>query len=173
MSARTLLLSFGYEPMGIISEVRLFKLLANGKVEILETWDDQIQFGQGNVIEYPAVVKMNYSHNRWRPKKQRFNRYSVFKRDRNECVYCGTKLGSIQLTIDHVVPKSQGGKNNWLNCVTSCFDCNNRKGSRTPEQAKMRILRLPKIPSLSVADEIENIENIENQHSSWKNFVSV
>lgn len=65
-----------------------------------------------------------------------FSRYNIFKRDNYMCQYCGIRPGSEELTIDHVVPKSKGGKTTWENCVLSCINCNSLKGSRMPSEVK-------------------------------------
>ena len=67
-----------------------------------------------------------------------FSRRNVFKRDHYTCQYCGAQPGSEELTIDHVLPRSQGGMSSWENCVLACMACNKRKADRTPEQARMR-----------------------------------
>jgi len=66
-----------------------------------------------------------------------FSRRHVYRRDNHQCQYCGSKPGTEELTIDHVLPKSQGGGTTWENCVLACVGCNSRKANRTPEQAKM------------------------------------
>ena len=68
-----------------------------------------------------------------------FSRRNIFKRDHYACQYCGAQPGSEELTIDHVVPRAQGGVSSWENCVLACMACNKRKADRTPEQARMRV----------------------------------
>ena len=75
----------------------------------------------------------------------RANRSRIYKRDNHECVYCGSKK---DLTLDHVIPKSKGGSNEWTNLVTSCFKCNLKKGNKTPEEAKMVMKYKPFAPTL-------------------------
>lgn len=77
----------------------------------------------------------------------KFSRHSVFERDRNRCQYCGRLLPRSQLTIDHVMPQSRGGKDSWENLVVACMGCNVRKGSRTPGEANMPLLREPVRPA--------------------------
>ena len=72
---------------------------------------------------------------------------ALFKRDQFMCLYCGLEYSCKMLTRDHVLPKGQGGKDAWENVVTACFDCNNRKGCRTPEQARMSLLAVPFRPN--------------------------
>ena len=67
-------------------------------------------------------------------KNFRVNRQRLYKRDNNECAYCGSKK---ELTIDHIIPKSRGGKNSWNNLITCCLPCNLKKGDKTPDEARM------------------------------------
>src|SRR5919204_4572828 len=76
-----------------------------------------------------------------------FSRRNVFQRDRCTCQYCGARPGSAELTIDHIVPRSQGGTSTWENCVLACVACNARKANRTPEQAGMRLRKPPLRPA--------------------------
>lgn len=75
-----------------------------------------------------------------------FSRRNIFKRDRFTCQYCGRQPGSDELTIDHVLPRAQGGTSTWENCVLACIECNSRKADRTPLQAGMRLRKPPERP---------------------------
>lgn len=75
-----------------------------------------------------------------------FSRRNVARRDRHVCQYCGDQPGWERITIDHVIPRSQGGPSNWVNCVAACEPCNARKADRTPDQAGMRLRRRPTRP---------------------------
>lgn len=79
----------------------------------------------------------------------RLTNEALFERDRNICQYCGRKFSSKVLTRDHVHPRSRGGQDKWTNVVTSCFDDNNFKGNRTPEEAGMELLSIPYEPSIA------------------------
>ena len=94
-------------------------------------------------------------------KKIRVNRQRLYKRDNNECAYCGSKK---ELTIDHILPKSRGGKNSWSNLITCCLPCNLKKGDKTPEEAKMPLLFTPKIPSF--------LSNDSSIKKIWEDFKS-
>lgn len=96
-----------------------------------------------------------------------FSRRNVFKRDKMTCQYCGKKPGSEELTIDHVVPRAQGGKSTWTNCVLACMQCNSRKADRTPEQARMKLAKEPVRPPWKpiYADRMNRVE-------SWSKFIS-
>ena len=75
------------------------------------------------------------------------NRY-LFRRDNQLCLYCGNRFRSGQLTRDHIIPRSRGGKNEWTNVATACSRCNHQKGARTPEEANMPLLAVPFRPNL-------------------------
>ncbi len=118
----------------------VIRLIVKDKVEIISNWDgEEIVWGSGG-IKYPAIIKLKYyiKRNAFRVK---FNRRGIFKRDMYICMYCGIALPASQLTIDHIIPKSQGGKNSYHNCVSACWTCNSQKGDRTPEQAGMKLIQ--------------------------------
>jgi hypothetical protein len=76
------------------------------------------------------------------------DRSILYSRDAHLCAYCGEEFKDRSLTIDHVMPRSRGGKNTWMNTVTSCKPCNVRKSNRTPEEAKMPLIYVPYAPSI-------------------------
>jgi hypothetical protein len=75
-------------------------------------------------------------------------RMILYARDRHMCAYCGQVYGVRSLTIDHVHPRSKGGKNTWVNTVTACKPCNVKKADRTPEEASMLLLYVPYAPTV-------------------------
>lgn len=101
-----------------------------------------------------------------------FSRRNVAKRDHFTCQYCGAQPGAEDLTIDHVVPRSQGGQSSWTNCVAACVPCNARKADRTPEQAGMRLRKSPARPdwkplyATAGPDQAPPVE-------SWRKFLAV
>lgn len=99
--------------------------------------------------------------------KVTFSRRNVFKRDKFTCQYCGVQPGSEELTLDHVVPRAQGGQSLWTNCVLACLECNGRKADRTPEQAGMKLKTKPVRPGWKpiYANRTDRIE-------SWSKFIS-
>src|SRR5690606_10518842 len=120
---KVLLLNFTYEPINFIPINRAFKLYFKNKVDIIADWDKEISWAAGK-MKIPAILRLKY-YIRWIPKKVRFNRQGIFRRDKFTCLYCGSKKGP--LTIDHIIPRSQGGKSNYFNCATACYSCNNIK----------------------------------------------
>lgn len=87
----------------------------------------------------------------------------LYGRDRHMCGYCGEVFEAKALTLDHVLPKSRGGKNTWVNCVTACKPCNHRKGNRTPEEAKMHLLYVPYVPNLFEKMILKNRKILQDQ----------
>jgi len=98
----------------------------------------------------------------------RFNRRNVFARDGNLCQYCGRHFPTSELSLDHVVPRSRGGVTSWENIVCACVACNVRKGGRTPQEARMQLVRQPVKPKRSplLAIKLGN-----PKYASWKSFV--
>jgi 5-methylcytosine-specific restriction endonuclease McrA len=79
----------------------------------------------------------------------------------HNCQYCGKKAPMKDLNYDHVIPRIQGGKTVWENIVTSCYPCNDRKAGRTPEQAKMKLLKQPVRPAtLPMTQPLLNLKNV-------------
>lgn len=139
-----LLLNSGYEPLKIISWQRAVTMVFMGKVEIIEEYDDHIR-SVSLVIKAPAVVRLLQYINIGR-KAPPLCRSNILARDNFECQYCGKELSSKEATLDHVIPRSQGGKTTWENIVCCCAHCNRKKGGRTPKEARMALRTKPAKP---------------------------
>jgi 5-methylcytosine-specific restriction endonuclease McrA len=100
----------------------------------------------------------------------RFSRYNVYARDRGQCQYCGRRFPRSELNLDHVVPRSRGGTSAWENVVCSCVVCNRTKGSRTPHEAGMRLVRPPYRPQWTPFV-VETYR--QRRHADWLPFLSV
>jgi 5-methylcytosine-specific restriction endonuclease McrA len=98
----------------------------------------------------------------------KFNRRNLFARDNNTCQYCGKRFGTSNLSLDHVLPRSLGGKSTWDNIVCACLKCNVRKGGRTPDQAHMHLIRHPVKPR---RNPVLSISLADHRYSSWKQFL--
>ncbi len=163
---KTLLVNSTHECLRFVSERKVIKYLVKDKVEVLSTWDAHLTWASDS-CPLPSIVRMKY-YVRAPRRKIRFNRREVFKRDNYTCQYCGSKNRS-SLTIDHVVPKALGGDSSWSNCVASCKSCNNKKGDRTPRQARMT----PQNPSVPYMTLVNEYENIPRKHEDWKMFLGL
>lgn len=97
----------------------------------------------------------------------KFSRVRILKRDKFTCQYCGAQPGMADLTIDHVMPVSRGGKTVWENCVASCYDCNARKADRTPSEAGIRLRRPARVPFSEMEDRVQS----GDVKKIWKPFV--
>lgn len=142
---QTLMLTPWMAPHKIISWQRAVVLTYLEKVEVIETWDAELR-GPTISMRTPAVVRLKKGSVSTK-QSIRFSRVNVFTRDKFRCQYCGQRKTAKELNYDHVIPRVQGGKTVWENIVTSCYACNDRKGSRTPEQAGMKLLRQPHKPA--------------------------
>jgi 5-methylcytosine-specific restriction endonuclease McrA len=138
-----LVLNYDYTPLNITTTRRGFILVDKGKAEIVKSDENPIMSGYNNHVRPLIIRLLNYI--KYKSRTIKVNRTRIYKRDNHECVYCGTKK---HLTLDHVIPKSRGGTNEWTNLVTCCFKCNLKKGNKTPEEAKMTLRVKPHIPSL-------------------------
>lgn len=141
MEARTLVLTPWYLPYRVISWQDAITMVYLEKVEVVVAYDEQIR-SPSRTMEMPAVIRMRrkVTANRYRI---RFSRLNVFMRDGFRCMYCGVEHSARELTFDHVVPRSQGGRTEWNNILSSCNTCNSKKGNRTPAQAGMDPIRYP------------------------------
>ena len=140
---QVLVLNSDFTPHNVTSLRRGFILVEKGKAEVLQKGADIITT-VGNFVRPLVIRLLNYV--RYRPKGIGITRKRIFRRDGFECCYCGSHRN---LTVDHVIPKSKGGKTSWTNLVTACNRCNVLKGDKTLEQAGMHLQMEPFVPSLS------------------------
>jgi len=104
--------------------------------------------GEQSIIElHPIVASRGHCRAGAIDPSPALTNVALFARDRHVCMYCGSHFSRGELTRDHVLPLSRGGKDIWVNVVTACLACNIRKGGRTPQQAGMPLLAVPYKPS--------------------------
>lgn len=167
MHDRTLLLNQGYEPIKIISWQRAMTLLTLDKVDVVETYDANVR-ATSVIVQVPAVVRLRKTFRR-HAKLVKFSRVNIYARDGYRCQYCGDKCAVNELTYDHVVPRSRGGKTSWENIVSCCYACNRTKANRTPAEAKMRLLATPVRPSWIPAVQIR--VSTASMPDAWRDYV--
>jgi 5-methylcytosine-specific restriction endonuclease McrA len=157
-------LNQSYEPLSICSPKRAITLIFLYKAELIEKAQNKLIRTVSNSFAFPSVIKLCEYHSVPYHKVE-LSKKNIFHRDNNQCQYCGTKRGL--LTLDHVIPKSRGGKTSWENLTTACFECNNKKGNRTPQEAKMTLRTKPHKPNyvLYLNKEVGTIKN------EWKPFL--
>ena len=118
-------------------------------------------------IAVPRIIRL-LGYDKLPRQDVKFNRRNIYARDGNKCQYCGKRMPTTELSLDHVVPKSQGGKSTWDNIVCCCVKCNVRKGGRTPDQAHMHLITKPVKPKRSP---VINIRLADERYWSWKQFL--
>jgi 5-methylcytosine-specific restriction endonuclease McrA len=165
---RTLLLNSSYEVISFISERKMFKLFFKGKVEIIEEWDQVLFWGSGQ-MKHPAIIRLKY-HVKRNYFNSNFSRKALVKRDNSTCQFCNKKLPASQVTVDHVIPRAQGGITSFINCVVACHACNNKKADRTPEQAGMVLVKKPTHPSFTSHHYVADHQ--EHWFSGWEDFLN-
>lgn len=168
MEPRVLLLNASYEPLMSISWQKAICLWFDEKVEIVREYANHKITSVRRTINCPAVVRL-LSYVRVKPDRIKFNRINVYTRDDFSCQYCGSSPGVKGLTYDHVIPRSKGGKTDWTNIVTACYSCNSKKGSRTPEEAKMRLRSQPVRPKVKAYAPFSVTRDIPTE---WLDFVN-
>jgi len=139
-----------------------------------ETWKDlsDCETGNGFIkspnyrIPVPSIIVLT-GFDKMFGKAVRFSRRNIFARDNYRCQYCGKKFDRHELTMDHVVPKSRGGKSTWDNIVLACVRCNSIKSDKTPEEAGMKLQRKPKKPAWLFRVSPDKVK----AHDAWQQFV--
>ncbi len=118
-------------------------------------------------IQVPRVIRL-LEYDKLPKQTVKFNRRNIFARDNNQCQYCGKKFPTSELSLDHVLPRSQGGNSSWENIVCACVSCNVKKGGRTPKQAHMCLIRKPEKPKRSP---MLNLKLTHRKYQSWRTFL--
>lgn len=161
-----LVLNASYEPLNVVSIKRAVVLLLKEKAELVEAAEQQLRAERWS-IPWPLVIRLVHyvkiPHRFALPLTRRM----IFARDHYTCQYCGAQPGKAALTIDHVIPRSRGGRKTWENMVTACRACNQRKDNRTPAEAHMRLLRSPFRPRYLALALIYDLQH----HEVWRKYV--
>ncbi len=143
---QVLLLNISYEPIRLLQWKTAVSAWVTGKVEIISTYSNIPLRSMSIQMEMPAVVRLTSFYHRF-SEVVTLDRYHVYTRDQFTCQYCRQKFREAELTYDHVLPRSRGGKTNWYNIVTACVACNQLKADLTPEEAQMPLLKKPVKPT--------------------------
>ncbi len=192
LSASVLLLNRYYMAIRVINARRAMTMVYRQLAEVVsiedgrhETYDfeDWVEVSQAKAkfeperhdwirtvrfqIAVPKIVRL-LIYEKLPKAEVKLNRRNLFARDQNRCQYCGKRYSTSELSIDHVVPRSQGGVTSWENVVCACVRCNVRKGGRTPMQAMMKLIARPRAPRRSP---ILTVKLAESKYASWKQFL--
>jgi len=189
LDSSVLVLNRLWQAVNICSAKRAFSLVYMGHAQIVDATDGSYQTfdfdqwrdltenhdGPDTVqtlnfrIQIPRIIVL-LVFDKLPRKEVKLTRQNIFMRDKFSCQYCGKKHDRNDLNIDHVIPRSRGGKTTWENVVCSCVRCNTKKGNRTPEQARMPLRHRPKAPK---ARAYLNVGISRVPHESWKTFIDV
>jgi 5-methylcytosine-specific restriction endonuclease McrA len=142
LAQQVLVLNATYEPINVCSLQRAVVLVLKKKAEVLERAAKRLRSATATHA-YPLVIRLVYFVRVPRHASRKISRRAVFARDGYACQYCGA---ASHLTVDHVVPRSRGGRSSWENVVTSCAPCNLRKGDRLPAEIGMHPRTAPRPP---------------------------
>jgi 5-methylcytosine-specific restriction endonuclease McrA len=197
LSANVLVLNRFYQAIRVVNVRRAFSLLCRELAEVVHieideagqrTWQNldfsewqelsalKAEFQPAGFdwihtvrfqIAVPRIIRL-LGYDKLPRQDVKFNRRNIYARDSNKCQYCGKRMPTTELSLDHVVPKSQGGKSSWTNIVCCCVKCNVKKGGRTPEQAHMHLITKPVKPKRSP---VINIRLADERYQSWKQFL--
>ena len=140
--------------------------------------EDQIMPGAGFSLLRPSVIvctEYDGFYSKSPKRRPKFSRTNIYRRDKSTCQYCGTKHKAADMTMDHVIPRAQGGDTSWKNIVLCCFECNQHKKDRRPEQAGMKLIREPFVPTAQDVS-ITPMERLkrkigDNAPKTWEQFL--
>ena len=141
------LLNADFTFLNLVNWKRAVCLMAKGKVEVVKHSPRTIRSCNGVELKVPAVMRLIKLIRTIYRTSVTFTKRNVLIRDRFRCAYCGTRRE--KLSIDHIIPKSRGGKMPFENCVAACKPCNLKKGGRTPNEARMYLKARPYQPTIS------------------------
>ncbi len=185
LNSSVLVLNRSYLPVHVTSARRAFTLLYQGIARVVneqyqtfdfEEWsqlavarDAEAVGTPSGRIRIPRVIAL-VAFDRLPKRHVRFSRINLMARDNFQCQYCGRRPHRAVLNLDHVVPRWMGGRSTWENVVTSCVDCNRRKGGRTPRQAHLKLLKKPERPRWTP---LANLMWSSVRYQEWRPFLSV
>ena len=193
LSSSVLVLNKHYHPVNIVNARRAFCMLFNESAEVVtcedsaysaydfvswaEVSEAKRRFEDSPELEWvftprltlmiPRVIRL-LSYDKIWTYRAKLTRRNIYFRDANTCQYCGRRFRNNELNIDHVIPKSRGGHDSWDNLVCACVWCNIRKGSKTPREAGMSLIRRPIQPML---DPMISVHLVKRKYASWKAFL--
>jgi 5-methylcytosine-specific restriction endonuclease McrA len=162
-----LVLNASYEPINVCAARRALVLVLKG-VATAEEHSHLAVHSARKAIALPSVIRL-LGYRRIPHQTRALSRKNILLRDRFTCQYCQQTMPSGELTLDHVIPRSRAGETAWENLVACCHRCNNRKGSRTPEEAGMRLARPPRPFSLHASRHLMRM--LGKSDEQWKKYL--
>ena len=167
MQDPVLVLNATFEPINVTAVRRAMVLMIKGVAQAEEIHHTQVP-SASRALPVPSVIRLlAYRHI---PQQTRaLSRKNILLRDRNTCQFCSRTLPASELTLDHVVPRSRGGRSSWENLVACCYQCNNSKGDRTPEEAGISLTRRPRPFTLHTSRQLMRL--IGNKDEKWRKYL--
>jgi len=160
-----LVLNASYEPVAIIKARRAITLMVKDVARCEESYGREVYPG----IELPSVIRL-YEYKKIPIRLSVAKRKNILSRDRNRCQYCQKKFHPSDLTLDHIIPQSKGGRGTWDNLVASCGPCNHRKADRTPEEAGMKLAHKPRSLSIHTSRYLLRLVGLE-EDKTWEKYL--
>jgi 5-methylcytosine-specific restriction endonuclease McrA len=162
---RTLVLNAGYEPLAVVSFKRALVLVLNEKATVLAGIGGEVVRSARQEFDMPSVILLQRYVRIPNARKVPVSRRGVLRRDSHRCGYCAKSAN----TIDHVIPKSRGGKDTWENLVACCLRCNNLKGDKTPHEMGWELRIKPKMPTGLVW----SVRGAEKPLPQWQEYLAL
>lgn len=162
-----LVLNASYEPINVCAARRALILIFKGVAAAEEASPLNVH-SYNRLVALPSVIRL-LEYRRIPQQSRALSRKNILLRDRYTCQYCYSALPSGELTLDHVHPRSRGGGSTWENLVACCHKCNNRKGSRTPEEANMKLSKAPRPFSLHTSRHLLRL--LGNTDARWRKYL--
>lgn len=193
LNANVLVLNRLYMAIRVITARRAFSLLSRDLAEVVspsregtaytsydfDSWTELSGYRELFTPDYdwvktvrmdiavPKIIRL-LGYDRLPKQTVKLNRRNIYARDSNLCQYCGNKFPTSELTLDHVLPRSQGGISSWENLVCACVACNSRKGGRTPSQAHMKLIRKAVRPR---RNPVISLRMGQDKYACWQAFL--
>lgn len=165
MRMRTLVLNAGYEPLAVVSFKRALMLVLNKKATVLAATSDQLVRSATDEFALPSVILLQRYVRIPSSRMIPVTRRGVLRRDGHRCAYCGRSAN----TIDHVQPRSRGGRDTWENLVAACLKCNNKKSDKTLDELGWQLSFVPRMPQ-GVSWSVRGAERLEPE---WGEFLAL
>jgi 5-methylcytosine-specific restriction endonuclease McrA len=162
-----LVLNASYEPINVCAARRALILILKGVAQP-EEFSATLLHSARNSMHLPSVIRL-LEYRRIPHQTRALSRKNILMRDRYTCQYCLRPMPSGELTLDHVIPRSRHGDSSWENLVACCHHCNNRKGSRTPEEAGMKLVRAPRPFSLHTSRHLMRL--LGRSDEQWRKYL--
>ena len=170
MEALALCLSSSYTPLRFEPAPKALINVLKGRCEIVHEGEGFIGTGEA-LLPVPLTVRFLSRASACWQRKVKFSRNNIWLRDKGQCSYCRKRVSRKSMTLDHVIPRAQGGKTKWENIVTCCAPCNGLKEARTPEQAGM-FLRVPPVRPKSLPGAVPFDMGWKDTYPAcWKDFL--